>query len=1090
MSEQPAKSLAEKFSVAGALAEAFITSRLTMALILACALLGSWSLVYTPRQDNPRIVIPAASISVELPGATPEEVEALVIRPLEGAIKQVPGVDDVFATAFPSKAAISVVFKAEENPEVAIVRLYDRVGTRRDLLPPDATAPVIRSSSVDDVPIVTLTLASDEYSDYELKRVADRIADGVRSLDDVGAIEVRGGHDLQARIELNPDRMRAFGISLNAIRDNLSASNLTVSLGETVYAGEGTEVMLDGFVSHLEELRRLVVGSYAGRQIHLSDVATLIDAPSEERTQLSRLAFGPADSRYGQSKNAEMQAVTVAIAKKEKANAVVVSKDVLERVEQMRKAFVPPGVEVVVTRDDGAFANDTVNMLIEHLLIAIAAVFLVITAFLGIRQALIVGLAIPLVLALTLGMVWLAGYSINRVTLFALILSLGLLVDDAIVVIENIHRNYSLPGVRSKREATLLATREIGNSTNLATLAVIFVFSALISVQGMSGQFFYPIGFTVPIAMVASLLVAYTVVPWAAYRWLPLEASSSHASTVSPVEGTLVSGLRNSISPLLDSPRKRKIVLLLVVVLLLASVMQPLWQFIRPAGVNGPQSWFGIEVGMLPKDNRNTFNIAIDLPENSPIEKTDRVVREVGEVLRNYPEVGNYQAWVGQSGVIDFNGMLRGSGNKTAASMAEIRVNLSDRHARDIKSAAIVLALRPSIQRVAANYPGTIIQLIEDPPGPPVRANLLAEIYGQDPDRLREFSKQVTDVFRNTWDVAEVFTSETTDVPRQVLDVDREKVALAGLTAAEVATELKRVLSGEYLGRMHLSGELNAVPIQLLIPRKNQFDVDTLSRTYVTNSQGQRIPLSELVSVKRTNADRPILRKNGERVTYVGGTNGTSMPLYSVLDMSKRLQELQLADGTTLTVNSSKRASVQAVAGEEYRLRWDGQQSQMLETYRDVSKAMLVAITLLFLSFVAYYKSFSLPVIALTAIPLGLIGVAPGHWLLQQQFSATSLVGIIALAGVVVRNSLLIIDFVLEYLHQGFPLRDAILDACAVRLRPILLTALSIVLGGMVMFLDPLFIGLAISLIFGTLAATVLTLIVIPILLYLLLRYK
>ncbi len=1092
--QRPGKPIAEKSSIASMLADTFVTSRLTMAFILGCILIGTWALLITPRQDNPRIVVPAVSIMVELPGAPPAEIEELVIRPLEAAIKQVPGVDDIFSTALNSRAEVSVVFKADENPETALVRLNDRVGSRRDILPPDASVPVIRSSSVDDVPIVTLTLTSDRYDDYALKRLADRMADGLRSLDDVGAIEVRGGRDREIRVELDPDRMQAFGITLDVVRAMLAAGNVTAPMGDVVRRGERNEVILDGFLEGAEGVRRLVVGLHEGRSIHLGDVATIIDGPPDERVRLTRLAFGPSDPRFAQSKNAEMPAVTVAIAKKANANSVFVARDVLARAEEMRMAFVPDGVSIVTTRDDGELANDTINGLVEHLLIAILAVFFVVTAFLGIRQALIVGLAIPLVLALTLGMVWLAGYSLNRVTLFGLILALGLLVDDAIVVIENIHRHYDLPGVQDKRAATVLATREIGNPTNLATLAVILVFSSLMSVPGMQGQYFYPIAFTVPVAMASSLLVAYTVVPWAAMRWLPLghAAPSRLGEDAHHGDGPTALGrrFRQMVAPLIDHSRQRRRTFMVIGLLLALSLLQPLWQFVRPAGVNGPQSWFGIEMGMMPKDSKNTFNIMIDLPEGSPIEKTDQVAREIGTVLRQRPEVSAYQTWLGEPGIIDFNGMLRGSGNKSGPWLAEIRVTLSDRRTRDTKSPAIVHELRPTIMAVAARYPGTTVQLVEDPPGPPVRGSLFAEIYGKDSVRLREISAQVVGEFRKTWDVVEVTDSEPADVVKQRLVVDREKAALSGLTTAEVATALRRLIDGEYLGRAHMTGELNAVPIRLQIPRRHQVDVTLLSRAFVTNTQGRRVPLSELVRVQTTVAERPIQRKNGERVSYVGGETDLIPPLYAVLDMDNRLDGMPLGDGSRLATGNMGLMPEQISTMHGYRLFWDGQQRQMLDTYRDMLRALAVAITLLFLVLVAYYQSFSLPAVAMLAIPLGLVGVAPGHWIMQQQFSATSIVGVIALAGVVVRNSLLIIDFVLEYRNKGRPLREAILDACAIRLRPILLTALAIVLGSAVMLTDPLFVGLAISLIFGTIAATVLTLLVIPVLLYILLRWK
>ena len=1080
MSQGKPRSFGEKASLASLLADTFVTSRLTVAFIITCALIGSWALLEIPRQDNPRIVVPAASIRVEMPGATPDEIEALVVRPLEAQVRTLEGVDDIDTVADDSLAVINVTFKTSEHEEDVLVRLNDRVAARHDLLPAEAGPIVIRGIDVDDVPIVTLTLVASEFDDYALKRVADRMADGLRTVPGAGGIEVRGGVDREVRVELDPDRMQAFGITLDSVRQLLAAGNVAAPLGSSVHAGERQELFVDGFVRDVGDVAQTVVGHYGNRQIHLGDVATVVDGSPRERLQMTRLAFGPGDPRFGRSVDAERPAVTVTVAKTPEANAVVVANDVLERVADMRRDFLPAGIDVVVTRNDGEFANDTVNGLIEHLMVAIAAVFLVVTLFLGLRQALVVGVGIPLVLALTLGMVYLAGYSINRVTLFGLILSLGLLVDDAIVVIENVHRHYLKPGVTDRRAATVLATREIGNPTNLATLAVMAVFLSLMSVGGMSGQFFYPIAYTVPVAMAASLLVAYTVVPWAALKWLPADAhdDGEHALTA-----RLERVLRRQVTALVDDRRRRRRAAWVVVALVVASLLMPAWQFFRPAGVNSPMAWFGLEMGMMPGANKNTFNVVVTLPESAPIEQTDRLVREMGNILRGVPEVRDYQVWLGQSGVIDFNGMLRGTGDRYGENYAEIRVNLVSKHDRSAKSHDVVRALRPVMQGVAAHVPGTTVQLVEDPPGPPVRANILAEIYGRDPAQLRRVSGVVHGEFAKTRNVVESVDTEPADVPRLRLVVDREKAAMSDVTAADVASAMRRLVDGEVLGRVHRAGELNPVPIRLSIPRRYQVDPSLLSRAWVTNAQGVRVPLSALVRVERDFADRPIQRRNGERVTFVSGEPGEAPPIYAVLDLNHRLNGMSLPDGTKLVTGNMGLARDTPDTTHGVQIFWGGQQRQMLDTYRDMGRALGIAIVLLYLILVAYYQSFSLPAVALSAIPLGLIGVFPGHWLMGQQFSATSLVGIIALAGVVVRNGLLIIDFVLEYRIQGRSLSEAVTEAAVVRMRPILLTALAVILGSSVMLTDPMFIGLAISLIFGTIASTILTLWLLPVLL-------
>lgn len=1077
-----------KLNSAGRLANLFVTSKLTILFMLACILLGLLAVTLTPREENPQIVVPGAQVWVTLPGASAEEVEELVIRPLEGIVKQIAGVDHTYATAVNSMGVLMVQFKVGEDKEKSLVKLYDRVLGQRDRLPAGAGEPLIRSVDVDDVPIVTVTLASEIYDDYALKRLADRLMEGLRSLDKVSAISVKGGRDRELRIELDPQRLQAFGVTLDQVHATLRASNVAAPLGTVVQQGQNRQVFLDGFLSSAQDLKRVIVGSHAGRPIYLGDVAQVVDGPPQERTHLSRLTFGPADARFGKTQQAEMPAVTLAVAKKAGSNAVFVANDVLERIERMKAQFVPAGVELVVTRNDGEKADAAVSGLIEHLGIAVLAVFLVTAAFLGLKEALIVGVTVPLILALTLGAAYLFGLSINRVSLFALILSLGLLVDGAIVVIENIHRNYSRLGKQDKRRVTVQATNEIGNPTNLATLAVMLVFGSLLVVSGMPGQYFYPVAFNVPVAMAASLLVAYAVVPWAANRWL--KPGEGHDLEDHDTQDRLHRFYRAIMSPLVDRSRSRWLVFLLAGLAIALSLLQPAWQLLRPAGLSGPQSWFGVELAMMPKDDKNTFNITLDLPATAPVETTDQFAREVGALLRENAYVRNYQSWIGEAGVIDFNGLLRGAGNKQGAHVAEIRVNLLDKSDRSKTSIDIVRELRPAVQAVAARYPGSTVQLVEDPPGPPVRATVLAEIYGKDLPQLRALSAQVKAAFQQTRDMVEVTDSEARDVYQYRLTVDREKAALSGLSVAEVAVALRRLIDGEEMGRARIAGEKNPVSIRLQIPRRHQIDPALLARVSVTNRQGQRVPLSELVQVVPGAVDRAISHKDGERVTYVGGELESTAPVYAVLDLDRRLDGLLLADGSRLTTGNLRLNPVAPDTLEGPRLLWDGELRMTLDTYRDMLGALGLALTFIFLVLVAYYQSFSLPLVAMAAIPLGLAGIFPGHWLMGQPFTATSMIGIIALAGVVVRNSLLIIDFVLDYRRQGMDLREAILEAGAVRLRPILLTALAIVLGSAVMLTDPVFGGLAISLIFGTLASTVLTLVVVPLLLYLLLRYK
>lgn len=1071
---------------AGKLADAFITSKLTVLVILTCLLLGVLATLLTPREENPQIVVPGAEIFVSLPGASAEEVEQLIVNPLEAIVREIKGVDHTYAVAFNSSAVLNVQFEVGEDPERSLVKLYDRVLGKQNQLPSNASAPLIKSVDVDDVPIITVTLSSDKYTDYALKRLADRMVERLHSLEEVSVTAVKGGQDLEVRIELDPDRLLAFELTLSQITDSLAATNVAIPMDTQIRKNKNSHIFLDSFLSSEEDIQQLIIGVYDDKPIYLSDVAKVVVAPNDERQTLSRFAFGPADVRFQQSNFAEMPAVTISVAKKQGTNAVFVAQDIINRVEQLTHNIIPQDVHVVVTRNDGEKANASVNNLIEHLGIAILSVFIVCIFFLGTKEALIVGITVPLILGLTLGISYLAGLTINRISLFGLILSLGLLVDSAIVVIENIHRRYKNLKGEGKTTVTVLATNEIGNPTNLATFAIMLVFLSLLLITGMVGEFFYPIAFNVPVAMIASLFVAYTVTPWAANRWLqPGEGRDleDHDKT-----DKLHQFYHWLIRPFLEKRKYRYLSFIAILFAIGLSLLQPAWQFIRSEGVSGAISSGAVALALLPKDNKNTFNITIDMPEYTPVEVTDQVTREVGNLLRKNQYVTNYQVWLGQSGIIDFNGLLRGASNKSGPHIAEIRVNLVDKKARAISSILLVKALRSEIEAIAKRFSGSVIQLVEDPPGPPVRATLLAEIYGHDLHKIREISATVTSAFKQTYDVVEVHNSEVEDIPQYRLIVDKEKAALSGVSAIDVAQAIRRLVNGEDLGQLHLKGEKHIVPIRLHIPRAFQIDPKLLSRVFVTNLNNVKIPLSELTTSIETRQDRPIQHKDYERVTFVGAELKETAPVYAVMALDQDLDKMRVDDNVALHTGNLQLNSIVPNTLDGYQLLWDGEIRLTLDTFRDMFLALGLALTFIYLLLVGYYRSFLLPIIAMSAIPLGLVGVFPGHWLMAQPFSAPSMIGVIALSGVVVRNSLLIIDFVLDYIKRDMPLFEAISEAGAVRLKPILLTALAIILGSAVMLTDPVFGGLAISLIFGTIASTVLTLLVVPVLLFSFLR--
>lgn len=1076
---------ASRLNSAGRLAQTFVSSKLTLVFILAAALMGLVAVFQTPREENPQIVLPAAMIMVNLPGASAIEIENLLVTPLESVMSEMPGVDHVESSAQTGVCTVQVQFKVGEDKEASLVKLYDRVLATRSRLPADAGEPFVRSVDADDVPIVTFTLASQTYDDYALRRVAEHMAERLRSTENVSVVSIKGGRTREISVELDPDRLRAFGVTLGQAYDAFSASNLSMPLQPTVQKGQVETIKLSASFVSADDVRNQIIAIHNGRPVYVRNVATVTDGPPVEMTALSRFSFGPGDLRPCAADIRDMPAVTIAVAKKKNTNAVVVADAVIERAERIKSSVVPEGIYLVVTRNDGEKADSAVNVLLEHLLIALATVGLVLIFFLGWREAVIVMVTVPLIMSITLVADYLGKVTINRVTLFALILALGLLVDAAIVVIENIHRHYSSPktGI-SKEDATVAATNEIGNPTNLATFAIMLVFASLFMITDMAGDYFYPIAFNVPIAMAASLVVAYIVTPWAANRFLPLHNAGMQENAVAS-KSAPPSGMERLylvlITPLQRRRAARKIFAAVIVVLLGASIMQGAWQFVRLGGVGGDTSALGVAIGFLPKDNKNTFNIVISMPETTPLEETDRFARAIAALLANEPNVSNYQMWLGQAGVEDFNGLFKGTAQRSGSNVAEIRVNLVDKHARSKSSIEIVREFRPHIDALRAYWPGVKVSLVEDPPGPPVRSTVLAELYGPDSSGLRALSGQVFAAFEQTFDMVDISDTEPVDVLEHRIIPDKEKAALSKVSSSQMAEALTLVYGGKVLSRAHLVDEKNPVEIRAYVPRRYAVDPARLDRIFVSNADGEAVPLSELVVVLQKTADRPILHRDNEKVTFVGGELAKSVPLYAVLDLRQRLAAITAPDGSPLKLGNLglKRDAPDTIDG--YQLLWGGEMRMTLDVYRDMGRALGGALLIVYFLLVAYYRSFMIPLIAMSSVPLGIIGIFPGHWLAGADFSATSMIGIIALAGVVVRNSLLIIDFIQENVRGGMSLNFAVRQAGAVRLRPIMLTTLAIVLGSGIMIPDPVFGGLAISLISGTVVSTALTVFVVPI---------
>jgi multidrug efflux pump subunit AcrB len=951
-------------------------------------------------------------------------------------------------------------------------------------LPSDAGPPQIRSLDADDVPIVTVTLASRQHGDYALKRLADSMAERLHSLDNVSVVQVRGGHERRINVEIDPERLQAYGLSLSQLSATFAASNLSSPLADSVARDERRSVKLIGQFVSADDVRNQIIAVHDSRPVTLADVADVVDGPPPEVDQFSRFAFGAADSRFSSYGAEDMAAVTIAVAKKKGSNAVVVADSVVERIEAMKASFAPADVQVVVTRNDGEKADKAVTGLLNHLVASVVSVSLVLIVFLGWREALIVTATIPLVLFATLAVDLFAGVTINRVSLFALILALGMLVDAGIVVVENVHRRFAdaREADADKNRLVVEAINEIGAPTTLATFAVMLVFWANLLITGMAGEFFYPVGFAVPVAMAASLLIAYIVIPWAANRWLPRPQCKAPDGHRVQRPDRLRDLYLRAFRPLQRRRWVRIAFFATVLVLMAASTLQGAWRFVRPQGVAGPQSFFGVDAGFMVKDNENTFNIVLLMPETAPVEETARVVREIELALAPSPYVTNLQSWVGMSGVPDFNAILQGTADRAGPYVGEVRVNLSDKASRDVASITLVRQWRPKIVDIVRRYPGARVRLVEDPPGPPVRATVFAELFGPDSKGLRALSVEVEKAFAATDDLVDIWTSEPADILEYQIAPDREKAALSNVSVAQIAGALGLIYGGQTVSRAHLSDEKNPIDVRAYVPRRLEVSPARLDRVFVQNAGGQQAPLSELTTVTAKESDRPIQHQDDEQVSYVGGELARSAAVYAVIDLNRRLSGIATPDGGRLHTGSLTltRENPNVVGG--YELLWEGEMREMLDIYRDMAVALGAALTGVYLLLVAYYRSFIIPLIAIAAAPLGLIGIFPGHWLMGQAFSATSMVGIIALAGVVIRASLLIIDFILDNLRQGKPLEEAAREAGAIRLRPILLTTLAIVFGSAIMVPDPVFGGLAISLIFGSLASATLTVFVVPIL--------
>ena len=1053
----------EKLGASGRIAAFFQSAQITPLLALVALLLGAFAVLVTPREEEPQINVTMANVLIPFPGAAVRDVEQMVATPAEQVLSQIAGIEHVMSVSRPGMAVITVQFKVGVPRTEALVRLYDTVNSNADWLPPGlgVGAPIIKPKGIDDVPIVTLTLfGQGDTGAYDLERVAHSIEADLKRVPGTREVTTVGGPGRAVMVELDPARMASTGVTVADMRHALQSANLGLPIGELLSGNRSVALESGPFLNSARDVAELVVGVRAGKPVFLQDVASVRDG-------------APPPSRYvwhgTAGKNAaEYPAVTIAVTKKPGENAIDVANAVTTRVAALKNTVIPAEVQVAETRNYGATANDKAQKLIQKLLFATASVVALVFIALGRREAAIVGAAVILTLTATLFASWAWGFTLNRVSLFALIFSIGILVDDAIVVVENIHRHQQLYPGKTLAQIIPGAVDEVGGPTILATLTVIAALLPMAFVSGLMGPYMSPIPINASMGMLLSLAIAFVVTPWLARLWM--KSSTGHSAAPGRLQTKIAQGFGRIFRPLLDDTRgkrNRRLLGVGVAALIAMSVALP------AAGL--------VMLKMLPFDNKSEFQVVVDMPAGTPVEQTAAVLHELGAHLATLPEVTHYQAYAGTAAPINFNGLVRQYYLRSGGEVGDIQVNLVEKAHRSEQSHAIATRVRPALQTIGKRF-GANVKVIEVPPGPPVLSPIVAEVYGPDAEGRREVAKAVRAVFEKTEGVVDVDDSSIAAAPKTVLLVDRRKAALLGVPQQAIVSTLRAGLAGESTTYLHDESKYPAAAT-LQLPPQRQGELDTLLQLTVRAADGKLVPIRELVKASDTLREQPIYHKDLLPVNYVVADTAGKIdsPLYGVFGMRGELAQIKPPGGGEL---GEYFISQPKDPYRGYALKWDGEWQITYETFRDMGAAYAVGLVLIYLLVVAQFGSYLTPLIIMAPIPLTIVGVMPGHALLGAPFTATSMIGMIALAGIIVRNSILLVDFINLQVAEGKPFKEAIVNSAITRAQPIVLTGLAAMLGAFFILDDPIFNGLAISLIFGIFVSTVLTLVVIPLLYY------
>ena len=1048
----------------GRIAQAFQDSELTPLLALVGLLLGAFAIAVTPREEEPQIDVTFANVFIPYPGASAKEVEHLITTPAEQILSEIDGVKHIYSVSRPGISILSVEYEVGEDRTQAIVRLYNAIYSNQDWIPSNLGAgpALIKPKGIDDVPMLSITLWSDneDTGAYELERVSHTIEAELKRVEGTRNIYTIGGPGHLARVIIDPQKAAGYNITLDDLRNALMSSNHALDAGAAIV--NNREILVDAgtFLSQASELKTLIIGMHNNVPVYLNDIADVQLGPDQPEQSVFMHVKNTTDDTQ-QTQSGSYPAVTLAISKKPGTNAVKIADNVLQRLDQLRGIFIPDNVNVTVTRNYGVTADDKAKTLIKKLMFATGLVIMLVLIALGWREAIIVGSAVIITLAVTLFASWAWGFTLNRVSLFALIFSIGILVDDAIVVVENIHRHLQL-GANSLKEAIPAAVDEVGGPTILATFTVIAALLPMAFVSGLMGPYMSPIPINASIGMLISLVIAFTVTPWLCRHFLKFSSSHDGQHTDENTMHRLFKGLMTPFLKDKGGRRARYLLALAILVLLIFSVSLAGFKL--------------VVLKMLPFDNKSEFQVIVDMPEGSSVEKTTAVLDDMGRYLLSVPEVTDVQSYAGTAAPINFNGLIRQYYLRSEAHQGDLQVNLVDKHHRKRKSHSVALSVREPLQALGKPHDANV-KIVEVPPGPPVLSPLVAEIYGLDYQTQIKTAKKIRTYFEQTKDIVDIDDSVEYPAPKWLISVDRARAATLGISQRAVVETLAAALDGEDVSYLHSDYSKYAIPIRLQASAQNRSDIDNLLTLKIRSQDGTLVALSEVTRVQDGQREHAIYHKDLLPLVMVTADMSGKLdsPLYGMFELYETLN-----DETAIAQYFIKQPE------NPYRdsLKWDGEWQITYETFRDMGIAYSVGLLLIYLLVVAQFRSYLVPLIIMAPIPLTLIGVMPGHALLGAQFTATSMIGMIALAGIIVRNSILLVDFINETLAQGTPLKEAIIQSTAVRAKPIILTGLAAMLGALFILDDPIFKGLAVSLIFGILVSTLLTLLVIPLLYY------